>query len=76
MSTCRTASIHTSCVKALCRALHLRHTFATNIMRNTKNTGEVKEVAEILGDGYDVVLRTYFHTDSEKKVDLVDSLIA
>ena len=45
-------------------------------MRNTKNMGEVKEVAEILGDGYDVVLRTYLHTDSEKKVDLVDSLIA
>lgn len=53
----------------------LRHTFATNIMRNTKNMGKVKEVAEILGDSYDVVLRTYFHTDSEKKVNLVDALI-
>lgn len=54
----------------------LRHTFATNMIRLTKNMGEIKEVAEILGDHYEVVLRTYFHTDSEKKMDLVDALIA
>lgn len=54
----------------------LRHTFATNIIRNTKNMGEIKDAAEILGDHYEVVLRTYFHTDSEKKADLVDALIA
>lgn len=54
----------------------LRHTFATNLIRNTTNMGEIKEAAEILGDNYMVVLRTYFHTDSEKKVDLVDALIA
>lgn len=54
----------------------LRHTFATNLIRNTKNMGEIKEAAEILGDHYEVILRTYFHTDSEKKVNLVDALIA
>ena len=54
----------------------LRHTFATNLIRNTKNMGEIKEAAEILGDHYEVVLRTYFHTDSEKKVNLVDALLA
>ena len=37
--------------------------------------GEVKEAAEILGDNYEVLLRTYFHTDSEKKVNLVDALV-
>ena len=54
----------------------LRYTFATNMIRLTKNMGEVKEVDEILGDHYEVVLRTYFHTDSEKKIALVDALIA
>ena len=54
----------------------LRHTFATGLIRNTKNMGEIKEAAEILGDNYQVVLRTYFHTDSEKKMDLVDALNA
>lgn len=53
----------------------LRHAFATNLIRNTKNMGEVKEAAEILGDNYEVLLRTYFHTDSEKKVNLVDALV-
>ena len=53
----------------------LRHAFATNLICNTKNMGEVKEAAEILGDNYEVLLRTYFHTDSEKKVNLVDALV-
>lgn len=53
----------------------LRHSFATGLIRNTKNMGEVKEAAEILGDNYQVLLRTYLHTDSEKKVNLVDALI-
>lgn len=53
----------------------LRHAFATNLVRNTKNMGEIKEAAEILGDNYQVLLRTYFHTDSEKKVNLVDALL-
>lgn len=52
----------------------LRHTFATNLIRNTQSMGDLKEVAELLGDSYEVVINTYFHTDSEKKVELIDSL--
>ena len=56
-------------------SLHaLRHTFATNIVRKTTNMGELKDAAELLGDSYDVVIKTYFHTDSQKKVDLVDAI--
>lgn len=56
-------------------SLHaLRHTFATIIVRQTKNMGELQDAAEILGDSYDVVLKTYFHTDNTKKVGLVDSI--
>ena len=36
--------------------------------------GEMKDAAELLGDSYDVVIKTYFHTDSQKKVDLVDAI--
>lgn len=54
----------------------LRHTFATNLIRNAKSMGDLKEVAELLGDSYEVVINTYFHTDSEKKIDLIDSLAA
>ena len=54
----------------------LRHTFAANMIRQTKNMAEVKEVAEILGDGYEVVLKTYLHAEDEKKINLVDALIA
>ena len=50
----------------------LRHTFATNLVRQTKNMGDLQDAAEILGDSYDVVIKTYFHTDNKKKVDLVD----
>ena len=52
----------------------LRHTFATNLIHNAKSMGDLKEVAELLGDSYEVVINTYFHTDSEKKVELIDSL--
>lgn len=52
----------------------LRHTFATNLIRNTQSIGDLKEVAELLGDSYEVVINTYFHTDSEKKVELIASL--
>ena len=56
-------------------SLHaLRHTFATHIVRKTTNMGELKDAAELLGDSYDVVIKTYFHTDSQKKVDLVDAI--
>lgn len=54
----------------------LRHTFATNLIRHTQSMGDLKEVAELVGDSYEVVINTYFHTDSEKKIDLVDSLAA
>lgn len=56
-------------------SLHaLRHTFATKIVRQTKNMGELKDAAELLGDSYEVILATYFHTDSEKKIELVDAI--
>ena len=54
----------------------LRHTFATNLIRQTHNMGEIKEAAEIIGDNYDVIMRTYVHTDSERKVSLIDAMIA
>lgn len=58
-------------------SLHaLRHTFATNLIHNTHNMGEMKEVAEIMGDDLSVVLKIYVHTNSETKVDLVGTLIA
>lgn len=43
-------------------------------MRQTKNMGELKDAAELLGDSYEVILATYFHTDSEKKIELVDAI--
>lgn len=56
-------------------SLHaLRHTFATNIVRNTRNIGELKEAAELLGDSFEVIMNTYFHTDDEKKIELVDAI--
>lgn len=56
-------------------SLHaLRHTFATNIVRNTTNMGELKDAAELLGDSYEVILKTYFHTDTQKKMALVDAI--
>ncbi|OLA01249.1 MAG: hypothetical protein BHV95_01530 [Clostridiales bacterium Nov_37_41] len=54
----------------------LRHTFATNLIRQTHNMGEIKEAAEIIGDNYEVIMRTYVHTDSERKVSLIDAMIA
>ena len=54
----------------------LRHTFATNLIRQTHNMGEIKEAAEIIGDNYEVLMRTYVHTDSERKVSLIDAMIA
>ena len=54
----------------------IRHTFATNLIRHAQSMGDLKEVAELLGDGYEVVINTYFHTDSKKKINLVDSLAA
>jgi len=56
-------------------SLHaLRHTFATNIVRKTNNMGELQDAAELLGDSFDVIIKTYFHTDNEKKMELVDAL--
>ena len=56
-------------------SLHaLRHTFATNIVRKTHNIGELKEAAELLGDSFEVIMKTYFHTDDEKKIELVDAI--
>ncbi|WP_346705821.1 tyrosine-type recombinase/integrase [Merdimonas faecis] len=56
-------------------SLHaLRHTFATNIVRNTTNMGELKDAAELLGDSYEVILKTYFHTDTQNKMALVDAI--
>lgn len=45
-----------------------------NLIRNTQSMVDLKEAAELLGDSYEVVINTYFHTDSEKKVELIDSL--
>lgn len=55
-------------------SLDFGNIFWCNIVRKTTNMGELKDAAELLGDSYDVVIKTYFHTDSQKKVDLVDAI--
>ena len=37
--------------------------------------GELKDIAELIGDSYEVVVNTYLHTDDEKKIDLVDAIL-
>lgn len=53
----------------------MRHTFATRLLSKTSSHQDVKAVAEILGDDYRVVIKTYLHTDEDKKHGLVDLLI-
>ena len=50
----------------------MRHTFATRLLRQTKSHQELKAVAELLGDDYNVVVQTYLHTEEEGKSILVD----
>lgn len=50
----------------------LRHTFATRLLRKTQSHQEIKAVAELLGDDYHVVVKTYLHTEEEGKSTLVD----
>lgn len=52
----------------------LRHTFATRLLSQTKSHQEIKAVAELLGDDYNVVVKTYLHTDENGKNNLVDLL--
>ena len=54
----------------------LRHTFATRLLRKTQNHQELKAVAELLGDDYKVVVKTYLHTEEQGKSGLVDLLTA
>lgn len=58
------------------RTLHaIRHYFATKIVRKAKNMGELKDVAEFIGDSYEVIINTYFHTDEGRKAELIDSIL-
>lgn len=52
----------------------IRHTFATKLLSKTSSHQEIKAVAELLGDDYKVVIKTYLHTDEEGKINLVDLL--
>lgn len=52
----------------------LRHTFATRLLSRTSSHQDIKAVAELLGDDYKVVIKTYLHTDTVGKHDLVDQL--
>lgn len=52
----------------------LRHTFATRLLSKTSSHQDIKAVAELLGDDYKVVIKTYLHTDEGGKHDLVDML--
>lgn len=52
----------------------LRHTFATRILSKTSSHQDIKAVAELLGDDYKVVIKTYLHTDFGGKHELVDQL--
>ena len=51
-----------------------RHTFATRLLSKTSSHQEIKAVAELLGDDYKVVVKTYLHTDEDGKHNLVDML--
>ena len=53
-----------------------RHTFATMLLSKTSSHQDIKAVAEILGDDYKVVIKTYLHTSEENKHNLVDALNA
>ena len=48
--------------------------FAASLLSRTSNHQDIKAVAELLGDDYKVVIKTYLHTDSGGKHDLVDQL--
>ena len=52
----------------------MRHTFATRLLSKTSSHQEIKAVAELLGDDYKVVVKTYLHTDETGKHNLVDML--
>ena len=52
----------------------LRHTFATRLLSKTSSHQDIKAVAELLGDDYKVVIKSYLHTDTGGKHDLVDQL--
>jgi integrase len=52
----------------------MRHTFATRLLSKTSSHQEIKAVAELLGDDYKVVAKTYLHTDETGKHNLVDML--
>lgn len=52
----------------------LRHTFATRLLSKTSSHQDIKAVAELLGDDYKVVIKTYLHTDTGGKHDLVEQL--
>lgn len=52
----------------------LRHTFATRLLSKTSSHQDIKAVAELLGDDYKVVIKTYLHTDTGGKHDLVNQL--
>lgn len=52
----------------------LRHTFATRLLSKTSTHQDIKAVAELLGDDYMVVVRTYLHTDNREKIELVNML--
>ena len=52
----------------------LGHTFATRLLSKTSSHQDIKAVAELRGDDYKVVIKTYLHTDTGGKHDLVDQL--
>ncbi len=52
----------------------MRHTFATRLLSKTSSHQDIKAVAELLGDDYKVVIKTYLHTNTPGKHDLVDLL--
>lgn len=52
----------------------IRHTFATRLLSKTSSHQDIKAVAELLGDDYKVVIKTYLHTEDNGKKDLVDLL--
>ena len=52
----------------------MRHTFATRLLSKTSSHQEIKAVAELLGDDYKVLVKTYLHTNEDGKHNLVDML--
>lgn len=53
----------------------LRHTFATELLKGATSLAQLKDAAELMGEDYHVMVKTYLHTDHTTKFELMDKLV-